>query len=398
MQYNTLCSRKCHAEYTDEPSSKKVKAEHRPDEVNVFPWMKQCRSKSSDVSTANTGSSTKRSRTAYSNQQLLELEKEFHYNKYLCRTRRIAMASELQLSERQIKIWFQNRRMKLKKEQKQYRKSIYDVQSSSPIQLVNNLDNHKLISSLSVALDQQHQYYKLNSNDTSKSSTDVVNDGLMQIAGMYSDGKDQSYYQQQFNQQHIDPCWSSIHTPVTNSTALNQSMFSSPFNNSEGFYHPYFLPYSAAAAAAANYYWPTQSNCCYNPFSSSPKIMSLNDTSPYNQTIPGKLQQCSNDSSHDIGCASQSQSSSFLNMINEACVSIPAKSDSNIVLSVDNSIEAVRRRALMKPDQFCHLTNPTVKRGSSDRERINNSISDQNAITELYDKNDSSLHNGPKNT
>ncbi|GBN75834.1 Homeobox protein E30 [Araneus ventricosus] len=57
----------------------------------------------------------KRCRTAFTMLQLNKLHMAFESNPYLCEKRRNELARDLELSESQVKIWFQNRRAKVKK-------------------------------------------------------------------------------------------------------------------------------------------------------------------------------------------------------------------------------------------------------------------------------------------
>ncbi|XP_034949611.1 homeobox protein Hox-D3-like [Chelonus insularis] len=111
----------------------------------------------------------KRTRTAYTSDQLFQLENEFNTSRYLARPKRIEMAHLLGLTERQIKIWFQNRRMKWKKEEEARKltseKSTTDkVSQETPVQTLGagvspaNMNGQPMLQP-AVQMNNQHNGY-----------------------------------------------------------------------------------------------------------------------------------------------------------------------------------------------------------------------------------------------
>ncbi|OCT70025.1 transcription factor LBX1-like [Xenopus laevis] len=74
----------------------------------------------------------RKSRTAFTNHQIYELEKRFLYQKYLSPADRDQIAQQLGLTNAQVITWFQNRRAKLKRDLEEMKADVESSKKTSP--------------------------------------------------------------------------------------------------------------------------------------------------------------------------------------------------------------------------------------------------------------------------
>ncbi|KAM5227932.1 transcription factor LBX2 [Ctenodactylus gundi] len=74
----------------------------------------------------------RKSRTAFTAQQVLELERRFVFQKYLAPSEREGLAARLGLASAQVVTWFQNRRAKFKRDVEEMRADVASLRALSP--------------------------------------------------------------------------------------------------------------------------------------------------------------------------------------------------------------------------------------------------------------------------
>ncbi|NXK54077.1 VEX1 protein, partial [Chauna torquata] len=88
----------------------------RPDPVPAAPADPERSSPGREAEAGGAAAAPGRPRTKFSAAQLQELERSFREQRYIGASEKRRLAAVLNLSQGQIKTWFQNRRMKFKRE------------------------------------------------------------------------------------------------------------------------------------------------------------------------------------------------------------------------------------------------------------------------------------------
>jgi hypothetical protein len=210
------------------------------------------------------GNRKKKTRTVFSRNQVFQLESTFDMKRYLSSSERSALANSLQLTETQIKIWFQNRRNKWK------RQIAADIEANT---LTSSGNSHQSSSQSSSQINNNHQLSMLNVTNNNRNSLVGPQRPLVRVPGMFT-AIDSNNNAEQSSVSHSTSKFNSSNTSNPNnnnsstsptssmsSTSTSSSSMSSGSSCHNGTVNPASLlspSMLAAAAAASSLYYAAQ--------------------------------------------------------------------------------------------------------------------------------------------
>ncbi|XP_067627932.1 uncharacterized protein [Eurosta solidaginis] len=157
----------------------------------------------------------RKSRTAFTNHQIFELEKRFLYQKYLAPADRDEIAAALGLSNAQVITWFQNRRAKLKRDMEELKKDVESVKQlpDQPAD-ISSSQQYQSIYRQRLQQHQQHLMATLNKQNQQEQQHTLAHHHMLTISPL-------SCLQSQSPTQHQQQLWHYQHK-YNNNTAINQ--------------------------------------------------------------------------------------------------------------------------------------------------------------------------------
>ncbi|XP_073952917.1 uncharacterized protein [Choristoneura fumiferana] len=135
-------------------------------------WQNGIIAPQSQPSTSGGSKKSKRERTAFTTHQLTQLEAEYGKDRFIKSIPRKNLAAQLKISERSIKIWYQNRRMKEKKDLKMKMKSPTDPH-------VENCDDDSTMPSFEMLTQSVNDSYIHNTITNPQATTSQYNGNLV---------------------------------------------------------------------------------------------------------------------------------------------------------------------------------------------------------------------------
>ncbi|CAF0975695.1 unnamed protein product [Brachionus calyciflorus] len=198
-----------------------------------FEWMKPVKS------TAPNGKTRTKDkyRVVYSEPQRIELEKEFLFSKYITIKRKAELSQVLSLSERQIKIWFQNRRAKERKSNRKQKSSSHAHQqenvSSTTKNLKNEYSDDEMDEDLDESIDDEDSSDAKSEKMDKKQKNKTTNNQQGLLCTIDKNHTAYTSYQ---------PVQTFAQTSQYPQTTYNQY---SPVNNYQNFYQPSYQAYQA---------------------------------------------------------------------------------------------------------------------------------------------------------